>query len=126
MKKKGRVLYFDRNDNRRKKRQKMILHIPPERQRLRPNVEAIVHEFTCRMPKKKLKVRGAFKFTLFTFTAAMIINFGRIFRYLIENPEKFGLLFNFIVKFFKELAARVQKFVRMMSGDEFRCAMYNF
>ena len=123
-KKKGRVLYFDRNDYRRKRRHKMIQHLPPERQWIRPNVEATVHEFTCRMPRKKLKVRGAFKSTIFTFTAAMIINFGRIFRYLIENPDKIGTFLNFIAKFFKELGVRVQIFVRMMSGGAYWYAPY--
>lgn len=126
MKKEGRVLYFSRNDYRRKKRHKMIQQIPVERRSLRNNVEATVHEFTCRMPQKKLKVRGAFKTAMFAYSAATIINFGRIFRYLVENPDKFYSFFVFVIKFFKELFSRVYKFGYPMPDVRFRtvpCAL---
>ena len=126
LKKEGRVLYFTRDDYRRKRRHKMIKLIPAERRSLRNNVEATVHEFTFRMPGKKLKVRGAFKATIFTYAAATIINFGRIFRYLVENPDKFRSLFVFVIKFFKELVARVQKCVDTLSADASRHVAYRF
>lgn len=58
LKKEGRVLYFTRNDYRRKRRHKMIEQISAERRSLRNNVEATVHEFTCRMPRKKPSAWG--------------------------------------------------------------------
>jgi hypothetical protein len=126
LKKEGRVLYFTRDDYRRKRRHKMIKQIPAERRSLRNNVEATVHEFTFRMPGKKLKVRGAFKATIFAYATATIINFGRIFRYLVENPDKFRYLFVFVIKFFKELVARVQKFVGTLSANASRHVAYRF
>jgi hypothetical protein len=126
MRKEGRVLYFSRSDYRRKRRHKMIKKIPVERRSLRNNVEATVHEFTYRMPQKKLKVRGAFKATVFAYTAATIINFGRIFRYLVENPDKFRDFFVFSIDIFKDLYSRIQKFVYAARITIFRSVSYAF
>lgn len=94
VRKTNRTFYFTYEDYLRNKRNRNILEIPVERRKIRPNVEATVHEFTCRMTNKKLKVRGAFKTELFAFSTAIGINFGRIFRYITQNPLKaaFSLL----------------------------------
>jgi hypothetical protein len=55
--------------------------------KLRNNIEATVNEFVCRMPKGKLKVRGAFKTEVFAFAVAISYNFGRIYRYITNDIE---------------------------------------
>jgi len=86
--KKVRVYYFTKSDYLKKKRLNRINNIPKNRRKLRNNVEATVAEFTRKMPNKKLKVRGYFKTAVFAYTAAIAINFGRIFRYAAEIPKK--------------------------------------
>jgi len=83
--KRFRVLYFTHKDYLKKKRLNSINKIPENRRYLRNNVEATVCEFTRKMPNKKLKVRGYFKTTVFAYTVAIAINFGRIFRYIHKN-----------------------------------------
>jgi len=97
-----RVYYFTHKDFLQKKRRQAIMNIPIERRKLRSNVEATVQEFSCRMHNKKLKVRGYFKTCIFAFTTASAINFGRIFRYLSNNPDKFRSFFVFVRNIFKE------------------------
>ena len=77
-----RRYYFSDKEYYRKKRAHNILNIPPERRRLRANVEATVSEYRRTMPEGKVKVRGRFKTMLFAFATGIGINFGRVFRYL--------------------------------------------
>jgi len=87
-----RVYYFDRSDYLLGKRNRNIKDLPPERRRLRPNVEATVKEFTKPFNHKgKLRVRGLFKTMLYAHAMAISINFGRVWRYMAENPEYFAL-----------------------------------
>lgn len=86
--KEARVYYFTEEDYLKKKRLNRINNIPEERRKLRNNVEATVAEFIRKMPNKKVKVRGFFKTAVFAYTAAIAINFGRIFRYAAEIPKK--------------------------------------
>jgi hypothetical protein len=79
--KEQRSYYFSHDDYLRNKRHRQIELIPPERRKLRPNVEATVREFKRRMPDGKLKVRGAFQARVFAVLNAIGINFGRIFRF---------------------------------------------
>jgi hypothetical protein len=82
-----RVFYFDHDYYLSSKRQKNINSIPIERRKLRSNIEATVNEFVRKMPNRKLKVRGAFKTSVFAFSVAMSINFGRIYRLLQGDPS---------------------------------------
>lgn len=104
--KNNRVLYFSHADFLNKKRQSAIRKIPKERRYLRNNVEATMREFTCKMPQKKLRVRAAFKAAVFAYSVAISVNFGRIYRYYIANPDELKRLFcgvyNFLAKIFKE------------------------
>jgi hypothetical protein len=87
-----RVYYFDRSDYLLGKRNRNIKSIPPERRKIRPNVEATVKEFTKPFNHKgKLRVRGLFKTMVYAHAMAISINFGRVWRYLGENPEYFAL-----------------------------------
>lgn len=87
-----RVYYFDRSDYLLGKRNRNIKSLPPERQKLRPNVEATVKEFTKPFNHKgKLRVRGLFKTMIYAHAMAISINFGRVWRYLGENPDYFAL-----------------------------------
>lgn len=87
-----RVTYFDRSDYLLGKRNRNIKSLPPERQKLRPNVEATVKEFTKPFNHKgKLRVRGLFKTMVYAHAMAISINFGRVWRYLGENPDSFAL-----------------------------------
>ena len=74
--------YFKHEDFLQNTRNRNILNIPPERQKIRPNVEASMKEFKTRTNAGKIKVRGEFKTSLFAFNVGIAINFGRIFRYL--------------------------------------------
>ncbi len=84
----SRTYYFTEEDYLRNRRNRNIKEIPAERRKIRPNVEATVNEFSCRLRKKKLKVRGSFKTRIFAFSMAMAINFGRIFRYMTKTAPK--------------------------------------
>jgi len=97
-----RVYYFTHANYVSKKRQKIITTLPPERRKLRCNVEATVNEFTCRLPKGKLKVRGAFKTAVFAYCMSISINFGRIYRYLLVNTDLSLRLFYYFGQIFKE------------------------
>jgi hypothetical protein len=82
-----RVFYFTHEYYLRSRRQKLIDFIPIERRKLRNNIEATVNEFVHKMPNRKLKVRGAFKASIFAFSCAMSINFGRIYRLIQVDPS---------------------------------------
>jgi len=87
-----RTYYFDRSDYLLGKRNRNIKSLPPERRKLRPNVEATVKEFTKPFNHKgKLRVRGLFKTMVYAHAMAISINFGRVWRYMAENPEFFAL-----------------------------------
>ena len=100
--KKHRVYYFTNDMYLLSERLSRLNSIPSERRFLRNNVEATVKEFTCRMPNKKLKVRGAFKALLFAFSTAMAINYGRIYRMMVSSPDKWAILIQVWLKIFKE------------------------
>ena len=88
-----RTYYFDRSDYLLGKRNRNIKSLPPERRKLRPNVEATVKEFTKPLNHKgKLKIRGLFRTMVYAHAMAISINFGRVWRYIAENPDFFGLL----------------------------------
>lgn len=82
-----RVFYFSHEYYLRSRRQKIIDSIPIERRKLRSNIEATVNEFVRKMPNRKLKVRGAFKASIFALSCAMSINFGRIYRFIQVDPS---------------------------------------
>ena len=87
-----RTYYFDRSDYLLGKRNRNIKLLPPERRKLRPNVEATVKEFTKPFNHKgKLRIRGLFKTMVYAHAMAISINFGRVWRYLGENPDYFAL-----------------------------------
>jgi hypothetical protein len=110
MMKKNRVLYFTHDDYLNKKRRKNILTIPKERRRLRNNVEATVNEFVCKMRKNKLKVRGLFRTSVFAYSVAMSVNFGRIYRLILENPSGLFLILLYFIRNVKERTLNLLKF----------------
>ena len=76
-----RVYYFTKETVLAHTRVRHIEKLPPERQKIRPNVEATVKEFTRGYNHTgKLNVRGKFKAMLYVFTAGIGINLGRIHR----------------------------------------------
>jgi len=88
----NRTYYFDRSDYLLGKRNRNIRSLPPERQKIRPNVEATVKEFTKPLNHKgKLRVRGLFKTMVYAHAMAISINFGRVWRHIAEDPDFFGL-----------------------------------
>ncbi len=108
-KNKGRY-YFTHEDYLQNSRNRNIMNIPEERRNIRPNVEALMNEFKTRAPGGKLKVRGLFKTTLFAFNSGIAINFGRIYRYIIQNKPVDGLdpsapnvLYNIMLHFLSKL-----------------------
>jgi IS5 family transposase len=108
--KKNRVLYFTHDDYLKRKRRKSILSIPEERRRLRNNVEATVNEFVCKMRKDKLKVRGLFKTSVFAYSVAISVNFGRIYRLIQENPSGLFLILLYFIRNVKERTLNLLKF----------------
>jgi hypothetical protein len=88
-----RTYYFDRSDYLLGKRNRNIKSLPPERRKLRPNVEATVKEFSGAFNHKgKLRVRGLFRTMVYAYSMAVSINFGRIWRYIADNPGIFAFL----------------------------------
>lgn len=78
-----------------------IESLPPERRKLRSNVEATVKEFTKPLNHKgNLKVRGLFKTMLYAYSMAIAINFGRVYRHMARRPEYYGALSLIRVFFF--------------------------
>jgi len=92
--KKGeRVYYFNHKIFIIKKRNKLFEDLPPEKQKLRANVEATVKEFTKPLNHKgKLKVRGKFKSMIYAFSMGISINYGRIYRYIKKNSKDKNIL----------------------------------
>jgi len=107
----GRVYYFDDAMVRLHKRIDAIKNIPVERQTIRPNVEATMKEYSKVFNHKgKLRVRGKFKTMLVVFARSIAINFGRIYRCIVEkirkksdNYRKMGLTMTKIGKLCKSL-----------------------
>ena len=95
--------YFTHEDYLQNKRNRNIMSIPEERRKIRPNVEALMKEFKTRTPNGKTKVRGMFKTSLFAFSVGIAINFGRIFRYIIENDLINGPFSSITITFHKIL-----------------------
>lgn len=91
-KNKGRF-YFGHNDYLLNRRNNNINNIPKNRQKLRPNVEASVKQFKVRTPNGKVKVRGLFKTSIFAYSLGIAINFGRIFKYLVDAGISGPILF---------------------------------
>ena len=127
----GRVFYFDEENHLRSVRSRIIADLPYERQRLRPNVEATMKEYTRGFNHKgKLRVRGKFKTMLYAFSMAIVINFGRIFRFLMEYPgllplpmpEKTGML-DVTMSFYKLFRCVIALLVPKMSKN---CILNNF
>jgi len=84
-----RTFYFDEADAQGNIRGRRIRTLPPERQKLRPNVEATIKEFTRGFNHKgKLKVRGLFSTLIYVFSATIMINFGRVARHLANSTPK--------------------------------------
>lgn len=92
---KNRVYYFNEADFKRNIRLRNIEEISEKRRHLRNNVEATMHEFSCKLNNHKLKVRGLQKAAEYMILSAIGINFGRIFRFFIFN--------NFIAEIRKNL-----------------------
>jgi len=80
---KGVAIYkFKPQDYLRQQRHKNLTQLPPERQKLRPNVEATMAQMRAGENRKgKLKVRGLINTCLYCITMAIMINFGRVMRY---------------------------------------------
>ena len=108
--KKDRVFYFSHELYLALKRQMVIESLPEERRKLRCNIEATVNEFVCKMPRRKLKVRGAFKTSVFAFCVAMGINFGRIFRLIQVDPTYFKQAFIYFAIFVKDQFMVLKRF----------------
>jgi len=100
--KKYNVFYFRQEDYLARRRQNRIFEIPQQHGTLRNNGEATVNEFVCKMPDKKLKVQGFFKAAVFAYSVAISINFGRICRLILDDPEYFKVLFFFVFKIVNE------------------------
>lgn len=115
VKQKGcRVFYFTQDMVDMQNRVRAIEQLPVERRTLRPNIEASIKEYTKAFNHKgKLRVRGKFKTMLFAFAMSIGINFGRIFRFLLENPN-FCQLKPLVSTFFVVIGSRITQFYRCL------------
>lgn len=77
-----RRYYFKKTQHLMQVRHRAMKELPEELRHLRSNIEATIAEFSRGMTGGKLRVRGKFKTTIFSFCTAAMINFGRIHRYL--------------------------------------------
>ncbi len=80
----GRTYYFTPEEARKHQRWRNIRELPPERQTIRPNVEATVRQMKNNMKNHKLKTRGIFKAILYTYFSAIATNAARIAQYKAE------------------------------------------
>jgi hypothetical protein len=78
----GRTFYFTEADVVKQARHRRIETLPEERQTLRANVEATMKEFKAPCRDGKLRTRGRWGASRYSFLRAMGINFGRIYRHL--------------------------------------------
>lgn len=83
----SRTHYFDEATVLRQARHRRLLELPPERQRLRANVEATMQEFKAPTRDGKLRVRRRVPAIQYGFLRAIVVNFGRIFRYSAGAPS---------------------------------------
>jgi hypothetical protein len=100
----GRGYYFNHEDYLRLKRINNIKKLPKKRRSLRPNAEATMMEFENKLTDGKLKTRGYFKALVFAYTSAIMINFGRFYRYMMNKYKKEGVLMSkidFLLKFYE-------------------------
>lgn len=88
----SRSYHFNREVYLRQRRHRALEHLPEERKKLRPNVEATVREFKHPMRNEKVRVRGLVAVSQTMFAKALMINFKRFRRYLremaLENLSK--------------------------------------
>jgi hypothetical protein len=132
-----RVFYFTEEMVEMQKRVHAIELLPLERRKIRPNVEASVKEYTKAFNHKgKLRIRGKFKTMLFAFAMSIGINFGRIFRHLMGNPQlfpDFGRLKPLIASFLSLITSTVDEFIRCLrflyrkcQRAGYKCPFVNF
>ncbi|MBU1087770.1 MAG: transposase [Candidatus Omnitrophica bacterium] len=124
--KKCRVFYFAEKAYLAKKRQKTVKTIPPERRQLRNNVEATVNEFTCRLRKKKLKVRGLFKTSVFAYSVAISVNFGRIYRLIATDPVQYACFLCSFSRIFKDRLQNMVSNLRFYKKKSQLMSMTNY
>ena len=111
------VYYFSHSDYLKNQRNQNLYKIPPERRKIRPNVEATIREFKAKTNGGKLKVRGLFKAKLFAFAMGISINFGRIFRYFVQKNGSFYSFFLFVNKI--SYLSRILNFYKQIKNQDF-------
>lgn len=108
-----RAYYFYEDMARQQQRARAIESLPKERQKLRPNVEATMKEYTKAFNHKgKLKIRGRFKTMLFAIAMSMGINFGRIYRNKQKNPDPFMLFWADLYRLYTTVSVEISDFVK--------------
>jgi len=115
--------YFGHENYLLGKRNNNIKNIPKERRKLRPNVEALMKEFKSRTQNGKTKVRGLFKTKLFAFNLGIAINFGRIYRYIIEY-DLFNNLISKIALFLMKYKLNCRPIISEMIKFRFRLSNF--
>jgi hypothetical protein len=79
---------FTHADYLRWKRHRALESLPPERQKLRPNVEATIREFKHPMRRGKLRVKGLQAARRVLYLKAVMINFRRLRKYMRTHGER--------------------------------------
>lgn len=109
----NRYIYFKKADAMKHQRWRNIYQIPPERQKLRPNVEASVRQMKSNMKNNKLKVRGLFKAMIYAHITAIATNIARIAQFEAKKAKrKADLLLSKYYQFVKE---RLTKLIRKLA-----------
>jgi len=128
--KNNRVFYFNRKYYLNNKRRKVIETIPVERRKLRNNIESTMNEFVHKMPNRKLKVRGSFKTSIFAFSVAISINFGRIYRLINDYPSYYKVFSLYFIQCVKDhlkiLMKYLFKIIKYLFCNKKFIKVYNF
>lgn len=85
-----RIWYFSVEKIRLHRRMQNLNTLPPERQKLRANVEATVKEVKRGIKDGKVRVRGHAKVKIYLSMSSIAVNLARIYRYLRYKPDNFA------------------------------------
>ncbi len=85
-----RIWYFSAEKIRLHRRLQNFNALPPERQKLRANVEATVKEVKRGIKDGKVRIRGRVKVKIYLSMSSIAVNLARIHRYLRYKPNNYA------------------------------------
>jgi hypothetical protein len=116
------IYYFSDDNYTTNKRKNIILTLPLEQRKLRPNVEATVNELLKGTNSGKLRVRKTMSVLCYAFNRAISINLGRIHRYFCSNPDFFNQISRKVL-FRPIIFKKIQRYFDF-NFPKFKCNLY--